>query len=88
MQTNYNILKFLCVFNPTLEGPNPCQRNSIVIYTITNFSSFKTYSYNVDQGSITRIDDELHITPPSSGNSIILTISDGTYTSIYTIQIV
>jgi len=67
---------------PTLQGPSECGIGSTVLYTITNFSSFKSYSYSVSEGSVQLVDNMLQVTAPSNTSStyITLTVSDGVYT--------
>jgi len=65
----------------TLSGLSSIYVSAEHDYTITNYNSFSTYSVSVDVGSVSRVDEVITVTAPSSGTPQVLTVTkDGTDT--------
>jgi len=71
---------------PRLSGPTSVEVSKNVEYSITNFSSFKTYSITTEKGSVGINGETITLSTPSTGCFyFLLSISDGKLQKSYKI---
>lgn len=64
------------VIGYTIEGPDHLVNGEMSIYRFTNWETGAAVSVSVSAGTVEQVDDELHITAPSTGTSVQLTVAD------------
>lgn len=61
-----------------ITGPLSVPTNSVTTFNITNYNSFLTYNIHVNNGHISRSNDIITFTAPSSVGSTIITVNNRT----------
>lgn len=63
----------------SINGDTSCFVNETKTYIINNYSAFDTYNITISAGSVTRKNEVITITAPSSAQTITLTINKKTF---------
>ena len=71
----------------TLSGVVETYINTNTSYTITNYNSFSTYSVTTSAGTVSILNDVITLIPPSSSQTITLTVSKDGISSNFSILV-
>lgn len=72
----------------TLDGPTVIEQNITVTYTITNYSSFSTYSVSVTAGTASIVGNTITFNAPASEQTVVLTVTVDGKQENFSIEIV
>ncbi|MBK9497427.1 MAG: hypothetical protein IPO08_23475 [Xanthomonadales bacterium] len=71
----------------TLSGSTSVEANSVISYTITNYSTFSTYSATVSAGSVSITGDQISFTAPDTVQSVTLNVTVDGIVSAFNITV-